>query len=186
MPAKKETSKLINLLPQEEFTASTIGRILTWLLSSFRIIVIVSEMVVMGAFISRFWLDAKNADLSDEIEQKEAIVNSYKTFEEDFRSIQKKLLIFSSVSRPSEVPSQTLETLVAILPQEISLTGLETDKKTITVTGTTAEESPINTYIASLKFTKLFSEVEVVQLNFDSTKALINFTIQAKTGEERK
>src|SRR3989344_5652085 len=111
MPAKKEKQKLINLLPQEEFTASTLGRILTWLLSSFRIIVIVSEMVVMGAFVSRFWLDAKNADLSDDIEQKQAVVTSFSDFEQQFRSIQKKLLIFSSLSKSSEAPSQTIETL---------------------------------------------------------------------------
>ena len=65
MPAKKEPE--INLLPQEEFEGSVIGRILKWGLSTFRIIVIIVEMVVMAAFLSRFWLDAKNSDLNEDI-----------------------------------------------------------------------------------------------------------------------
>ena len=60
-------NKSINLLPQEEFDASIFGRTLKWAMGTFRIIVIITEMVVMGAFLSRFWLDAQNSDLDNSI-----------------------------------------------------------------------------------------------------------------------
>ena len=56
----------VNLLPEKGFTSTTTGRVLTWILSTFRIIVIVTEIIVMIAFLSRFWLDAQNTDLSEE------------------------------------------------------------------------------------------------------------------------
>jgi len=36
-------------------------------MGSFRIIVIVTEIIVMGAFLSRFWLDAQNSELDSSI-----------------------------------------------------------------------------------------------------------------------
>ena len=68
MAARKKSSR-INLLPQEEFAASTLGRILAWILSTFRILVIMTELIVILAFLSRFWLDARTTDLNEEIKQ---------------------------------------------------------------------------------------------------------------------
>ena len=79
----------INLLPKEEFAASTWGRILTWLLSTFRIIVIFTEVIVMAVFLSRFWLDAKANDLNELLRKNQAILKTTTEFENEFRDIQK-------------------------------------------------------------------------------------------------
>src|SRR3989344_9480970 len=91
-------TRSINLLPQEEFDVSVVGRILKWAMGTFRIIVIVTEMVVMGAFLSRFWLDAQNSDLGDEMGVKSAQVEAQSDFEKKFRRLQTKLGIFKSLS----------------------------------------------------------------------------------------
>jgi len=57
MAAKKE--KPINLLPKDSFAETTLGRVITWFLGTFRIMVIAVELVVVAAFLSRFWLDSK-------------------------------------------------------------------------------------------------------------------------------
>ena len=74
MPKKKN----INLLPKEEFDASVVGRLLRWAMGTFRIIVIITEMIVMAAFLSRFWLDAQNSDLNDEIRFASSQIDSQK------------------------------------------------------------------------------------------------------------
>jgi len=81
-------NKSINLLPQEEFEASTIGRVLKWATGTFRIIVIITEMVVMAAFLSRFWLDAQNSDLTDSIKIRSAQISAQGDLEKRFREIQ--------------------------------------------------------------------------------------------------
>ena len=88
----------INLLPQEEFASSTLGRVLTWLLSTFRIIVIATEIIVMAVFLSRFWLDAKANDLNELIRKNQAVLGTTVEFENEFRNIQKKLDTFSKTS----------------------------------------------------------------------------------------
>ena len=90
MAALKQKSKKeeINLLPQKGFASTTAGRILAWILSTFRIIVIVTEIIVMVAFLSRFWLDAQNTDLDEEITQKQALIAASLGFEKRFKQTQ--------------------------------------------------------------------------------------------------
>ena len=98
MTTAQKQSVGINLLPQEEFAASTLGRILAWLLSTFRIIVIFTEVIVMGVFLSRFWLDAKANDLNESLRKNQSILATTTDFENDFRDIQTKLDTFSKVT----------------------------------------------------------------------------------------
>jgi len=91
MPIHNTKSKQINLIPQDEFESSNFGRILKWALSTFRIVVIVTELIVMSAFLSRFWLDAKNSDLNEEINVNKSQIIAYKDIETEFRSLQKNL-----------------------------------------------------------------------------------------------
>ena len=84
MAARKKQAQ-VNLLPQEEFAGTTFGRTLRWAMSSFRIIVIATEMIVMLTFLSRFWLDARNADLNDLIKQKSAVLSASADFEKEFK-----------------------------------------------------------------------------------------------------
>src|SRR3989304_6667942 len=108
MAARKKSTHQINLLPQEQFAASTSGRILAWALSTFRIIVIITELVVILAFLSRFFLDAQNADLSEQIEQKSGIVAASSDFEKTFRQTQKKLEIFSVLTDQEKLATGVL------------------------------------------------------------------------------
>ncbi len=89
--AARKKKRRINLLPQEEFAASILGRVLAWLLSSFRAIVSLTEMTVMIAFLSRFWLDAKSADLNELIRQKQPVIASTSDFEKEEGTIIEKL-----------------------------------------------------------------------------------------------
>jgi methyl coenzyme M reductase subunit C-like uncharacterized protein (methanogenesis marker protein 7) len=77
MPAKKE----ISLLPDEENLNTLSARVLRYLTTIGRVIIILTELAVISAFLSRFWLDRKNADLSETIRQQKAILESTQEFE---------------------------------------------------------------------------------------------------------
>jgi len=85
--AKKE----ISLLTTPPFDLTIQGRIVNWLITWGRAILVLVELVVISAFFSRFWLDRKNSDLSDDVRQKRAILESTVKFEEEFRFLQKRL-----------------------------------------------------------------------------------------------
>src|SRR3989338_7415536 len=121
MAAQKKKQSLVNLLPQNEFESSVVGRILKWILTTFRVIVITVELVVILGFLSRFWLDLRNSDLTDEIKQKEALVESYFGFEKEFKRTQKKIEIFSLASDEKNDTLPLLTSSVRRLPIDIQL-----------------------------------------------------------------
>lgn len=165
MPAKKETG--INLLPQEEFEVSVVGRILKWALSTFRIIVIIVEMVVMAAFLSRFWLDARNSDLNETIKEKQAVLAASSDFEKDFRKVQKRLEIFSSLySNPR--PSISLDLLTSYLPVDVFVSSLSFVENSVQLKGVASSEKSIAQFMANLESNKNFKEVTLSQI--DSSK----------------
>lgn len=153
-------SKQINLLPTEEFDASIIGRVLKWAMSTFRIIVIITEMVVMGAFLSRFWLDAQNSDLTESIKIRTAQIEALKDTEDTFRDIQNKLSVFKTIATAPR-PSDRIELIASKIPQEIFLTNVSISDDTASVKGSSASEVGIAQFIANLKTEKSFKKISL-------------------------
>ncbi len=89
MAARKST---IELLPQENWEKGTFGRLLKWALTVGRYIVIITELIVILAFLSRFKFDRDLTDLNEKVKQQQAIVQSSAQFEQKFRFLQKQLL----------------------------------------------------------------------------------------------
>lgn len=161
MAKKNKVNKDINLLPQEEFAASTLGRTLKWLLSTFRMIVISTEMVVMIAFLSRFWLDSQNNDLTDSISQERIVVGSYKDVETKFRLTQQKLDTFSKT-----IASPQMNTVVAKLapaiPNTVSLQSLTLKGNTLQLEVQAPSEEDGQQLIANLQGSKSFQNTKLV------------------------
>lgn len=163
-------SKGINLLPQEEFDASMMGRLLKWATGTFRIIVIVTEMIVMGAFLSRFWLDAQNSDLTESIGIASAQIQAQSNLETSFRQAQKKLSIFktlgantTSTSRFSQISSK--------VPQDIILSGVSITDNSAQIRGFSSSELAIAQFISNLQADKTFKEVNLESLGTSNTEA---------------
>ncbi len=177
--AARKNQQLINLLPQEEFAASTVGRILVWAMSTFRYIVIGTEMVVMIAFLSRFWLDARNVDLNDLIKQKVSILSAYADFEKDFRDTQKRLKIFSALSGGEKTPSFYLNTITSYLPNDIRLMSFTGNPSSYQIRAASYSEGSIAQYILNLEKSGNFDKVAIS--NLDSSQqdsGLITFNLK--------
>lgn len=177
MPAKKDIK--INLLPQKEFERSTVGRILKWALSSFRIIVLLTEMIVMAAFLSRFWLDATNSDLNDSISQKKAIISSYRETENKFRTFQKQIDIFSKITSAAQ-ESEYLNLITSLTPPEISLNSVSDNENSVQIVGASTSEQNISQFIKNLSSNNKFKNVALnkVGSSEDNSSAIV-FTIKA-------
>lgn len=142
MPAAVKKGQ-INLLPQEEFKTTTLGRVLTWLTSTFRIIVIATEALVMIAFLSRFWLDARVSDLNDEIKQKQAMVAAYSDFEAQFRKVQQKITILAEIASDQKSYSDKIKKIASFLPADVRLSSISLKQGDIRLVGTSSTENSI-------------------------------------------
>jgi Tfp pilus assembly protein PilN len=170
-------AKEINLL-KDRFSQSITGRLLNWLLKTFRIVVMVTEMIVMGAFISRFWLDARNSDLIDEIDQKRMLLEAQSKFENDFRDIQNRLSIIQKLSSSEKLKSQYIERITQNLTNDIVVTSVSFTAKEILVKGTSPSEKSISQFIVNLRAENTFANTQLTQLRAEGGEAgLLEFGI---------
>jgi hypothetical protein len=167
MSARK-TANRINLLPSIEFATSTWGRILTWALSGFRIIVISIEMIVMLAFMSRFWLDAKSNDLNDAIRERTSVIKVWSSFETKFKATQQKLAVFSQVTQQANSVSSTLAKVTSYLPNEITLTSFTFTSGQVNIKGVSTNEMSIAQLAANLQADKSFTGIAIESITTNS------------------
>jgi Tfp pilus assembly protein PilN len=177
--AKKKFEPEINLLPQEEFQASTLGRTLRWLLTTFRYIVIATEMIVMAAFLSRFALDARSSDLIDAINQKKSIISSYSTFESQFRTTQVRLKTYASYANENQKVSPVIDNISSLLPSDITLTEINIDGAKIQISAQTQNENSASNFISSLNSSNLLSNANIQSIESKAAGQSISFTVAA-------
>lgn len=170
-------NKSINLLPQEEFNSSTIGRVLKWATGTFRIIVIVTEIVVMAAFLSRFWLDTQNSNLNKIIKVKTGQILAQGELEKQFRSLQTKVDTYGKIAKIQNT-TQILDKITGSIPTTITLSRIVIENKSINIRGYSLSDFDISNYINNLEG-DLFKKVELKQLsssesNFGGTNFVID------------
>lgn len=179
MPTHKQ--KLINLISQNDFESSTLGRILKWALSTFRVMVIVTELVVMSAFLSRFWLDSRNSDLNEEIDISKSQIIAYQEIENSFRSLQKKLSISKSIYNDTK-PGALLSNVTKYIPDDVVLNSISRSENQLTIKASSFSERAIAQFLTNLESYKDLSDISLSQVtsNFENSSAT-SFTVTAKT-----
>lgn len=148
--AKKE----ISLLTKPPFDLTPQGRIVAWLTSWGRAILVLVELVVISAFFSRFWLDRQNSDFSDAIRQKRAILESTLEFEKEFRVLQER---FSGASEILDQENQLWPPVNAVarsIPEGVILKNISfqesKDSPTATLTVIIFSERGLSEFINHL------------------------------------
>lgn len=178
MPIKK--SKIINLLPQEEFEGSTTGRVLKWALSTFRVMVIITELIVMGAFLSRFWFDSRNSDLDDEINSSKAQVLAYSDIETEFRLNQKKLNIAKSLYSEPELDG-LFTNVSKLMPIDVNLQSVLISNNDLTIKAQSLSEQSIVQFLINLEDYKALEDINLAQISSSQDNSAITiFSINAK------
>lgn len=172
--------KHINLLPQDEFQSTSVGRALAWALSSFRVMVIITELIVMSAFLSRFWLDSKNSDLNEEININKAQVMAYSETEDEFRSYQNKISIAKSYYSLNS-NTTLIKSVSDLIPADLVLTSIQKNDDGLQIKAVSYSERSIAQFLVNLGSLKNLTDINLTQVVSSSeNSALTSFTITAK------
>ncbi|MCS7091812.1 MAG: PilN domain-containing protein [Patescibacteria group bacterium] len=183
MPSKaKKRSSDINLLPSKSFSQTVAGRILSWTASTFRIIVIITELLVMIAFLSRFWLDAKINDQKDEISNKKAAISATLDFEREFRDLQSKLEIYKNITDNSHQKSNWFNEITSSLPADVYLTSINYSAKTgLNLEGVSPNEVSIQQLITNIQSRQFFNDASLLNIKTNEKDiSILNFEIGIK------
>lgn len=120
------TKKQVSLLPTQSNPQSAVNVAINWLTSIGRVVIIFVELIVVAAFLSRFWLDRTNADLSETLRQQNAILDSTKEFRVEFNVLKDRLEAIESLSQHKNI-TQALDSLVKSTPPSIFYQSLNLD-----------------------------------------------------------
>lgn len=166
MPSKKE----ISLLPTEENSNTFWSRFFKWVTTVGRVVIIFTELIVISAFLSRFWLDRKNSDLSEVLRQQKAIIASTQEFESDYVSLQERLKYIKDFYKNQPDYISKLTSLVQSLPEGIYFQSINLgrDEKTSQISAKVElysyQEDVIVDFITNLKLNPDIAAVEVQKI----------------------
>lgn len=179
MSAPKQ--KTINLFVQEGFEHSTAGKLLEWLLSAGRTIVVLTELVVIIAFVSRFWLDKTLTDLSQQNTSKKVQIEAASAFEKDFKSVQNRLDIIKQLENDKIGTSQVVSAITQALPNDVILTSLLIANNKITIQAESLTENGIAAVISYLQNSKQFTNTTLSDIALENKgQQFIKFTVKSE------
>ena len=179
-PAKKKLDITVNLVPQDPFFETALGRFLKWALSIGRYIVIFTELIVILSFASRFTLDRMVTDLNSEINQKQRVISSYGDLEKKFRFIQKQIEDYQQFKQEANLVD-IFPILNENIPDNVVFETLLIRPEAINFTGSALSQNSLNVLVNNLQLNPHFAEVSVNKIESRGEKvAGFNFDMQAK------
>ena len=145
----------MSLLPNEENIDSLSARALRWLTTVGRYVIVFTELIVICAFLSRFWLDRLNSDLSEVIRQQQAILDSTSSFTTEYSQLQQRLDTIKSFYQNQPEYQSKIQTLVESTPLDITYTKLtltqdQTNSTTADISFSAYQEDSIVNFITNL------------------------------------
>ncbi|OGM73948.1 hypothetical protein A2382_04905 [Candidatus Woesebacteria bacterium RIFOXYB1_FULL_38_16] len=167
-----------NLIPTSQFESSLAGRLLRWLLTSFRFLVIFVEIIVITGFVARFWLDMQHSQLDDEITQAQELLTAYLPFEKDFRHTQKQLETLKNTNDQANKLSQLLTIITQSLPNDATLISFNQSTGVIEITATAIEEKSISQFLVNLRSRPETAQVTTTRVATDSKTKALEFTLK--------
>jgi hypothetical protein len=168
-PPKAPTTT-IEFIPQEDWERTSFGKFLKWLLNIGRWIVIVTEFIVILAFLSRFKLDHDLTNLNEQVRQKQAIINSSSTLEKEFRFLQKRLTTIESLQKSQIEAQQVLDTFTELTPVGIQLSGFSYTSQKISLTASANSETAFADFLKNLKNSPKFKSVDISKVSANEEK----------------
>lgn len=175
MPAK---SIQINLLGSQDLDHTPWGRLITWATTYGRYIMITTEIIVLLAFISRFSLDRKNTDLTEEISQKQAIIEANVEFEREIKSLQANLTSIKTLIKDQSKPVDIVDMIETLIPIDVYLTSIDITTKNIKIDAVAGTTGGFAQFLSNLQSTKRIQNVMLGDIS-RSPLTGIEFTLTA-------
>jgi len=173
--AKKSPS--INLLKSKE--GGFIDRFINWALTVGRIVVILTELVALGAFIYRFSLDRQIIDLHTKIKQEQTVVGYLKENEDTFRNLQNRLVVANSFGNSSEKKIKILDDIVNFGSDISSFNTITLQEDRVGINASFRSVSSLEQFITSLKNYNSVASVSIDKIENRSSSGTITVGVTA-------
>ena len=168
----------INLMPQDPFYETPLGRMLLWASNIGRYLVVFTELIVIISFATRFKLDRDLTDLNSGITQKSNLISSYGSLENDVRTIQKKTE-FLAQQKALLTPLDILDTVSTLIPPNVVLSVTQLHDQQVQVVGTAPSSKDLAMFVVNVQRKSLVKGLVVDQVkSSDQGAAGFEFTMR--------
>lgn len=148
-------------------------RVINWALSMGRILVIVTELIALGAFLWRFGLDQQLIDLHTQIKQKQAIVEAFRKNEDEYRNLQDRLAIAANYSSVGTQRLTIYKDILSLATPEITLNKISLSTDRIFVEINVTSVSALSSFVDSLKKYQATQSVSIDKIETKTSSAII-------------
>lgn len=180
MSVQKRRLFRINLLIHKGEQPKIYLNLFKWLLSSGRFIVVVVELVVIGAFVARYKFDSDLSNLQDKIQEQVPFIQSLKADEMLIRQTQFQLASIKKTKTESSAFGQIILKISQLTPKNIQLNSIALNqdhsslKTSFTLSGQTPSSLEISAFVKALKKDPIFADIVLTNIAFEK---LTTFTI---------
>ncbi|MFA7301403.1 MAG: PilN domain-containing protein [Candidatus Shapirobacteria bacterium] len=178
MSGKKE----ISLLPNELDNNSIAARAIRYLTTIGRYIIVFTELIVISAFISRFWLDRQNSDLSEVLRQQKAILESTADFEKEYVSLQSRLKYIDTQYKNQPNYIQNIQSLVSSIPLDVFFQNFTISRNKAQVSMYSYQEDSLVNLIVNLSLNPNIKTVNIQKIEKKSkdSKFFVDISLEFK------
>lgn len=156
---------------------------LKWALSVGRLLIIITELVAFSTFIYRFSLDRTLIDLHSKIKQEQAIIESLKGREDQYRNLQERISVAGKFSLTGDENVQILTDIVKFTPAEITFNSFSIKEGEIKTDALVSSISSLSKFVNSLREYKKVSSVNIDSIQNQSATNSINVALTARLKE---
>lgn len=152
---------------------------MTWALGIGRVLVILTEVVALSAFLYRFSLDRQLIDLHDTIKSKQAIINLLKKSEDTYRNLQNRLALAKTLIQSENLTNKTITDILSLAPSDVLFTNFTLSGNQIIIEVKTQSIASLRNFVNVLKSYPQISSVDVNKIENRTTSGVIIMGINA-------
>lgn len=166
----------INLLKKH---TSLIDRFVNWALTVGRLLVILTEIVALSAFIYRFSLDRQLIDLHSKITQEQAIVNYLKENEKTYRNLQDRLTAAKTYSTLGINRLKVFNDIAGFTPKGMSFNNFALYENRVKIEANVDSVSALSEFVKAIKNYSAIDTVSIDKIENKPSSAIITISITA-------
>lgn len=167
----EQKSVSINLLKKKQ--GAFVDKFTNWALTVGRLLVILTELIALSAFLYRFSLDRQLIDLHSKIKQEEAVVKTLKNSEDKYRNLQDRLALASNFSNNGIEQIKIFQDILNFAPKGLTLNNLVMYESRISINAIVQNTSSLNLFTNFLKTYPKIRKLNLDTIQIKPTSGLI-------------
>jgi len=161
MAISKKNKNSINLIDPVYTENDAFTKAYEWMVTIGKYLLIFVEMIVLGVFFSRFFLDKKRIDLNEEVESQIQLLRTEPWVSNNilFSRYQKLLKDVKTVKNGQQVNSSVVSEIVSGIPITLTLKGFTLNESKVSMSFMASSLEEVKIYESALKENERYSDV---------------------------